>query len=119
MLFSELDISSISKSISNKDTKISAVNYFPFINRDISILVDKKVKFYELEKLISSIDNSILKSVRMFDLYQDNKLDKNKKSMSLRMKFQSNKKTLQDEEVDVVMSKIVTNLEDKFNAVQR
>ena len=55
----------------------------------------------------------------MFDLYQDAKLDKDKKSMSLRMKFQSNKKTLQDEEVDIIMNKIVAELKNKFDAVQR
>ena len=73
---------------------VSDTNYFPFVNRDISILVTSDIQFHEIEKLILSADNTILKTVKMFDLYQDNKIDKNKKSMSLRMKFQSNKKTL-------------------------
>ena len=61
----------------------------------------------------------ILKSVKMFDLYQDTKLDQDKKSMSLRIKFQSSKKTLQDEEGDIIMNKIVAELKNKFDAVQR
>ena len=66
-----------------------------------------------------SIDNTILRNVTMFDLYQDNKIEKNKKSMSLRMKFQSDKKTLKDEEVDAIMNKIVDKLKNKFDAIQR
>ena len=98
---------------------LSDSNYFPFVNRDISILVTSNIQFHEIEKLILSADNTILKTVKMFDLYQDDKIDKNKKSMSLRMKFQSNKKTLQDQDVDIIMEKIVTELKSKFNAVQR
>jgi len=119
IFFAELDISSISKSIKSTGAKISNWNYFPFINRDLSILIGDDIKFDEIEKLILSIDNKILKSIKMFDLYQDDKIDENKKSMSLRMKFQSDKKTLQDEEVDAIMKSIVRELKNKFNAIQR
>ena len=119
LIFSELCIESLFKNTGKKDHKISSWNYFPFISRDISILVANKVKFHQIEKLILSVDNTILKSVKMFDLYQDTKLDKDKKSMSLRIKFQSSKKTLQDEEVDIIMNKIVAELKNKFDAVQR
>ena len=40
----------------------------------------------------------------MFDLYQGNKIDDDKKSMSFRMKFQSKDRTLTDEEVDKIMN---------------
>ena len=119
LLFSELNIDSMSKSINKKDSKISSWNYFPFINRDVSILVSKEVKFSDIEKLILSTDNTILKGVGMFDLYEDNKLDENKKSMSFRMKFQSAERTLKDEEVDAIINKIVDKLKNKLNAVQR
>ena len=119
LFFSELDISSILKSISKKDNKVSGWNYFPFINRDISIIISRDINFSALEKLILSIDNSILKSVIMFDLYEDDKLDENEKSMSFRMKFQSEKRTLKDDEVDVIVNKVISGLKEKFNAVQR
>ena len=47
------------------------------------------------------------------------KIDKDKKSMSFRIKFQSTKRTLKDEEVDVVINKIVDKLKNKFDAIQR
>ena len=119
MLFAEIDILSICKSIKNNKNMVSDSNYFPFVNRDISILVTSNIQFHEIEKLILSADNTILKTVKMFDLYQDDKIDRNKKSMSLRMKFQSDKKTLQDRDVDIIMEKIVAELKSKFNAVQR
>ena len=65
------------------------------------------------------MDNKILRSVGMFDLYQDNKLDESKKSMSFRIKFQSKDRTLTDEEVDGIMNKIIEQLADNFNAIQR
>ena len=39
--------------------------------------------------------------------------------MSFRMKFQSNERTLTDEEVDIVINKVVVKLKNKFNAIQR
>jgi phenylalanyl-tRNA synthetase beta subunit len=42
-----------------------------------------------------------------------------KKSMSFRMKFQSNERTLKDEEVDNLMNLIADKLTKFFNAVQR
>jgi len=66
-----------------------------------------------------SIDKKILKKVTMFDLYQDDKIDNDKKSMSLRMKFQSDERTLKDKEVDIIINKIVDKLKNKFNAIQR
>ena len=119
LFFSELIVDSIEKSANNKDIKLSLNAYFPFINRDISILVSKDVPFEDVHRLITSVDKEVLKEVVMFDLYQGKKIDENKKSMSFRMKFQSNQKTLVDEEVDSIMSKVVTRLEREFNAVQR
>ena len=119
LFFSELIIDSIEKSASNKDITLSLDAYFPFINRDISILVSKDVPFEDVHRLITSVDKEVLKEVVMFDLYQGKKIDENKKSMSFRMKFQSGQKTLVDEEVDSIMSKVVTKLEREFNAVQR
>ena len=47
------------------------------------------------------------------------KIDNDKKSMSLRMKFQSDERTLKDKEVDVIINKIVDKLKNKLNAIQR
>ena len=119
LFFSELIIDAIAKSSNKENIKMSFSSYFPFINRDISILVSKDILFEDVYELITTVNKDVLKEVVMFDLYEGSKIDKNKKSMSFRIKFQSGDKTLVDEEVDSIMSKIVAELEHNFNAVQR
>jgi len=119
LFLSELNIDLIKKSAKKKDSKISFSSYHPFISRDISILISKDIIFGDIYNLISSLDKNILKETIMFDLYEGDKIENNKKSMSFRMKFQSDDRTLKDKEVDKIMNIIINQLENKFNAIQR
>ncbi len=89
------------------------------VRRDFSLLLDKQVSFAEIEKLAKQVDKKILKSINLFDVYEGEKLEKDKKSYAVSFFFQDAEKTLKDEQIDALMLKIRTELETKLAAQLR
>ncbi len=105
----------------SKDNKVryQPVNKFPEVKRDLSLLIDEKTTFNELKKIALNIDNSLLKSIDLLDVYEGEKLPNNKKSYTLTFNIADNKKTLKDATIDKLMKKIISAYQDNFNAVIR
>jgi phenylalanyl-tRNA synthetase beta chain len=97
----------------------SEISRFPSVKRDIALVVDKKITYDELEKTISNSGGELLKSVMLFDQYEDEKLGKDKKSLAFGLEFSSHEKTLTDEETNKVIKNIVNNLEKNLGATLR
>jgi phenylalanyl-tRNA synthetase beta chain len=57
-----------------------------------------------------------LKDVKLFDVFESEKLGKDKKSMAVNFTFLDEEKTLTDKEIDSWMSTIMTTLEKELNA---
>ncbi len=89
---------------------------FPFIQRDLSIVVDKDIQSQKILETISSFPSPIIKDTFVFDLFEDSKLGKNKKSLSLSVVFGSDDRTLQDDEVSSIFEQLVINLQKEINA---
>jgi phenylalanyl-tRNA synthetase beta chain len=89
------------------------------VRRDFSLLLDEQVRFSEIEKLALGVDKKILKKIGLFDVYEGKNLDEGKKSYAVSFHFQDAEKTLKDEQVDGIMSKIRQELENKLNAQLR
>ena len=87
---------------------------YPKIERDISFFVDNEVPYEKIEKLIWNSADKLLINVYLFDLYFDPKKS-DKKSLAIRLEFQSYEKTLTAEEVDTRVNKITSALEKEFN----
>jgi len=90
-----------------------------FIRRDFSLLLKKEVRFADIQRLSKSVDKRILKEVGLFDVYEGDKLPKGKKSYAVNFTFQDNEKTLKDSQVDAIMGKIRTKLEEELGAELR
>lgn len=89
------------------------------VRRDFSLLLDEKVQFADIEKLALGVDRKILKKIGLFDVYEGKNLEEGKKSYAVSFHFQDAEKTLKDEQVDGVMTKIRQELEGKLNAQLR
>ena len=90
-----------------KKTQYKQVSKFPEVRRDLSLLIDDNLTFDDLKKIVLNIDNKILKSVDLFDVYEGDKLPKGKKSYSLSFIIADKERTLKDKEVDKVMDKLI------------
>jgi phenylalanyl-tRNA synthetase beta chain len=94
-----------------KNNKISykEVSKFPVVRRDLSMLLDKNVKFEDLKRIALKTEKSLLKEVNVFDVYEGDKLPENKKSYALSFILQDEEKTLTDQQIDAIMQKLIGN----------
>ncbi len=77
------------------------------VDRDLALLVDKSVKFADIEAAIRGAERKLLRSVRLFDVYEGKNLPEGKKSYAVSMQLQDAEKTLNDKQIDAVMAKII------------
>ena len=91
----------------NQKTTYAPVNKYPKVRRDLSLLINNEVNFSDLQKIAKKIDNNILKSVDLFDVYTGDKLAKNKKSYAISFIFEDFSKTLTDKYIDIIMDKLI------------
>ena len=85
----------------------------------IAIIVDENVEVGKIEKIVTKIGKKLLETVKLFDIYRDSKLGENKKSVAYSLIFRDKKKTLSDEEINTVMSEIISKLEKELGAELR
>jgi len=92
---------------------------YPATSRDLATVVNTDVQAAEVEKLITKKAGKFLKEVTLFDVYTGKQVAEGKKSLAFNMVFQSNEKTLTDEEIDVAIEAVVKAVEKEFNAELR
>ena len=79
-------------------------------------LVDKNIKVQDIIELITSIDKNLIKSVKVFDVYEGNNIPANKKSIALNVTIQSFEKTLNDSDLEKINNLIISTVESKSGA---
>ena len=100
-------------------TKYKELPKFPTSRRDLSLLIDKTVKFEQIEEIASRVDRKILKEIGLFDIYEGKNLAEDKKSYAVSFLFQDENKTLVDKQIEKIMTKIQGELEAKLGASLR
>jgi len=101
---------------SGKQISFEPIAKFPQVQRDLSIVVDKKINYQSVEDLVHSLQLSKLINLRLFDVFENEKLGENKKSLAISFTFSDTEKTLTDKEIDSMMNKMITHLESNLNA---
>lgn len=102
-----------------KRPKFREMSKFPAIRRDIAVIVDEKVLAIELKSAIVNCVGSLLRDVWVFDVYQGKGIEPGRKSMALGLLLQHPTRTLVEEEVNEMMSKIVEQLTHRYQAILR
>jgi phenylalanyl-tRNA synthetase beta chain len=86
------------------------------VNRDLALIVEKSLPFETVEKTVQGIGLQKLRGVQLFDIFESEKLGKDKKSLAISLTFQDNEKTLTDKEIDGMMSRIMKTAEEELKA---
>lgn len=120
----EVYYAEISWTLLMKETKKSKVTFseiskFPEVKRDLALLIDKSVKFEDIEKIARESERKLLRDIELFDVYEGKNLPADKKSYAVSFYLQDEGKTLNDKQIDAIMKKIQTNLEQKLGAQLR
>ena len=114
----EVNVTKIVK-YSRQNKKYVELTKFPAVERDIAVIVDEKVEVGQIEKIVTKKSKKLLESATLFDIYRDEKIGTNKKSVAYSLIFRDKKKTLSDEEINTAMENIISELEKVLGAELR
>jgi phenylalanyl-tRNA synthetase beta chain len=115
----EIDLDAVTAAAPLEARRARQLPRFPFIVRDVSILVADALSAETVRGTIRSVAPETLIQVREFDRYQGKGIPDGKVSLSYRLTFQSPERTLTDDEVSAAMAAIVAALKDTHGAEQR
>lgn len=114
----EYDLELLKSIIPDKKYYIEPLK-FPKIYRDFAFIFDKEIDFETVRDFINKKSSDLLKSIRLFDLFEHESLGRNKKSLAFAMEYYSNKRTLTEEEVEKDFRSLITAVTNKFGAQLR
>lgn len=118
--FADFKWDNIIKALKNAKIGYEEVSKYPSVRRDLALVVDKAVKFGDLSQIATKTAKKLLKDINLFDVFEDEtKLGAGKKSYAISFVFEDKEKTLQDKDIEKIMSELINAYESKFNALIR
>ncbi|MFT4146574.1 MAG: phenylalanine--tRNA ligase subunit beta [Mobilitalea sp.] len=96
--FAEIDIETMEK-VAAESLRYSEVSKYPGVTIDLSLLMDKAVRFERIAAAVKAYDCEFLKSFHLVDIFEDEKLLPGKKSVTVRFEFISKERTLEGQEI--------------------
>ncbi len=118
VLFADFNWNLVLKLINTK-IKFTDIPKYPEVRRDLALLLDENVSFESIYKIARQSEKSLLKNILLFDVYTGNNLPEGKKSYAVSFTIQDHSKTLTEEQIDKVMSKLQKNLTTELGAILR
>lgn len=103
----------------SKPLKVQDIVPYPKVRRDLSLVINKNIQYSEIKKIATQIGGHLLKDMNVFDVFEGKPLEENKKSYSVSYIWQSDKETLQDDEVDQKMNKLMESYSTQIGALIR
>lgn len=104
---------------SRKETVFKPISRYPYVERDLSFIIEEKCSGEKIKQLISRLPHDIIDSVVLFDIYRGESIPEGMQSMTFRIRYQSGDRTLTDEEVHTVHSSVAEALVRELGATMR
>ncbi len=98
---------------------VKPISKFPIIERDIALVIDEKVPYSDVEEVIKNNGGQYLDSIKLFDVYKGAQVGDGKKSMAFNLVFVAKDRTLNVEEIDMVIHKILDALKNNLSVELR
>lgn len=116
----ELDVEVIQNQLqTNPLTIYKEYSLYPKIVKDLSFIIEQDVPFNELQETLYYNGTNILAEVNLLDEYTGDSIPDQSISLCLQLVFQSNKKTLQNKEIEEILDNLRSVLTNKFKAIIR
>ncbi len=114
----ELNLGMVISAIKETVPRYKRLPQFPEVKRDLAFIIDEKVSFEEIQKVIKgAVQQNIFKGSEVFDVYQGDNIDKGYKSLAFRIKMQDENATLTDEIIDKQMQSVREKLQKTYTDI--
>ena len=114
----ELDLTALLNS-QPKGVQYSPLPRYPSVVRDLSLLVNRNVALEEIFNAVNDQHVADCRSVKLVGTFEGGNIDPSKRSVTLRLEYRSDERTLRDEEVEERHSRLTSVLLETFAAEQR
>ncbi|CAN5735997.1 phenylalanine--tRNA ligase subunit beta [soil metagenome] len=91
----------------------------PSVQRDVSLIVKRDKNFAGIKKFIETLQFELLRKVEFVDVYEGKGIADDERSLTIRFEYRSDERTLIEQEIDEIHSRILTSLEANFDGKQR
>ena len=116
LYFADFNWNILLKKISENKIQYREIQKYPMVERDLALVVPKIMNYNEITREVTNLHLSKLRDIKLFDIFENEKLGNDKKSMAINFTFLDEEKTLTDKEIDGWMNKIMTTLEKELGA---
>ena len=99
-----------SAALAAKMPRFEEISRFPRVRRDLAVVVDEKVSLRQLHERVTFAASSLLRDIRVFDVFRGPGIENGRKSVALGLIFQDNSRTLADEDADRLLAAIRADL---------
>ena len=114
--FVDINFIALQQQVNKNKIVYKEVSKFPAVQRDLALVVGTDTTYNVLETVVKKANLAKLQSMRLFDVFESDKLGAGKKSMAVNFTFLDEEKTLTDKETDAMMSRIIQSFEKELNA---
>jgi phenylalanyl-tRNA synthetase beta chain len=118
VFYAEFDWDYVLKNI-NLKKNYTEISKFPAVYRDLSLVISKQVSFEEVEQVAKKTERKLLKEISVFDIYEGDRIEQNKKAYAMTFVLQDQHKTLNDKTIDKTMQRLMNAFKNELGAVIR
>lgn len=119
VFYADFDFETLLNLSSKNKVEFTEIPKFPSVRRDLAMLLDKTVKYQQIEELAFAAERKFLKEVNLFDVYEGDKIGSGKKSYAVSFTLLDEENTLTDKQIENIMSKLINTYKEKLNAELR
>lgn len=94
-----------------------AISKFPAVKRDLSLILDKNIRFSTIQDLVEKQREKLLTHISLVDIYEGDRMEAGKKTYTVSFLLQSPVKTLKEKEIDKVMQRLIHLFEQELGAL--
>ena len=114
----ELDFTGLLTVLAPEKT-FRALPRFPATTRDLAVVCSESVTVGQLEDCIAGAGGTLLKEIRLFDIYRGAGIPSGSKSVAFSLVFRAEDRTLTDADIEPAMDKLLKALDAECGAVRR
>lgn len=117
--FAQLDLHALYELTRGVQPTYTEMSKFPPVFRDLAIVVDAHIPFSAIEQSVRALHIRQCREISLFDVFEDDKVGRGKKSLALRFCFVNDKRTFTDKQIHSLMDKITRCLATEHQASVR
>jgi phenylalanyl-tRNA synthetase beta chain len=89
--------------------EVTELPKYPSVRRDLALLLDKTVKYAQIEELANQTERKLLKAVDLFDVYEGKGIPEGKRSYAVSFILRDDAATLEDKTIEKTMERLLGN----------